>query len=305
MGILRSIYNLMPNKMKNFALHVLEEYGQKKYAQKVKENALNLRKTILEYYADKEISDIKIKKAVEYLRVNQTDFYTKRIMSDSNLKVKYGFDNERKLPYVMHYGKKLYFKRDMSIKSMIAAYKALLNEQNVDSPHLYLRAEDKTKKYCCVVDAGASEGIFSLDIIDYCDKLYIVECDSSWNEALRATFSPYRFKVIFCNKYLGDKMNSEVISLDELLKEEKKVDLIKMDIEGAEPSALMGGESVLAQNDQCRLLVCVYHYQNEEKDVDSILNNYKKDYRDSYVIFPHDYDQQIPYFRNGVITYFK
>lgn len=86
MGILRSIYNLMPNKMKNFALHELEEYGQKKYAQKVKENALNLRKTILEYYADKEISDIKIKKAVEYLRVNQTDFYTKRIMSDSNLK---------------------------------------------------------------------------------------------------------------------------------------------------------------------------------------------------------------------------
>lgn len=188
---------------------------------------------------------------------------------------------------------------------MIAAYKALLNEQDVDSPHLYLRNEDKKKKYCCVVDAGASEGIFSLDIINHCDKLYIVECDSSWNEALYATFRPYRSNVVFCNKFLSDKMESGAVSLDELLKEEKKVDLVKMDIEGAEPSALMGGKIVLAQNEQCRLLVCVYHYQNEEKNVDSILNNYKKDYRDSYVIFPHDQNQQIPYFRNGVITYYQ
>lgn len=98
----------MPNKMKRFALHILEENGQKKYAQKVKENTLNLRNTISDYYEDKEISDFKMQKSVEYLRTNQTDFYTKRIVSDPDLKVKYGFDNERNLPYVIHYGKRLY-----------------------------------------------------------------------------------------------------------------------------------------------------------------------------------------------------
>lgn len=305
MGILRPVYDMMPEKMKNYVMHVLEENGQKKYAKKVKENASRLRMTILDYYADKEISDIKIKKSVQYLRTNETDFYTKRIVSDPGLKVKYGFDDKRKLPYVIHNEKKLYFRHDMNKKTVIATYKALLNEQNVDSPHLYLRDKYKKKKYCCVVDAGASEGIFSLDIIDHCDKLYIVECDGSWNEALHATFHPYRSKVVFCNKYLGDKIGSDVISLDELLKKEKKVDLIKMDIEGAEPSALIGGETILARNEQCCLLVCVYHYQNEEKDVDLILSDYKKEYRDSYVIFPHDSNQQVPYFRNGVITYYK
>lgn len=303
MRIKKIIYNALPDKIKKFVMYILECNGQKKYADQIKKNAKDLRKTILQYYADKEIKDDKLKKAVEYLRANQTDFYMKRIKTDPKLEIKYGYDKERKLPYVIHSnGKKLYFKRDMNKKKVIASYRALLNEQNIASPHLYL--QDKKKSYHCVVDAGASEGIFSLDIIDYCEKLYLIECDSSWKEALEATFRPYWSKVVICNNYLGDQSEeNSVVSLDDLLKEEEKVDLIKMDIEGAEPEALKGGTRTLARNQQCQLLVCVYHYQKEEDEVDSILKNYEKIYRDSYVIFPHDPNQHIPYFRNGVVTY--
>ena len=304
MKFLKKIYEKMPAGIKGIADKWLQSIGHKRYKKIVKNNSQKLRKTILQYYTDQSFDDEKLKKAVDYFKANETDFFMKEI--ECIQEIRYGYDNEKKLPYVVHNGKKLFFKRDMNKKAVIKAYRGLIDEQNESSPHLYLPDSEKKKKYGCVVDAGASEGIFSLDIIDQCEKIVLVECDSGWNEALQATFSPYLSKVEFCNKFLGGKTKDDnTISIDELLAAEKDVDLVKMDIEGAEPQALEGAERTLGENPQCRLLICVYHYQDEEKDVDAILKDYKKVYRDSYVIFPHDFNQKPPYFRNGVITYQK
>ena len=42
------------------------------------------------------------------------------------------------------------------------------------------------------VDAGAAEGIWSLDIIDKIKELYLFECDDDCIEPLRATFAPWK-----------------------------------------------------------------------------------------------------------------
>jgi 16S rRNA A1518/A1519 N6-dimethyltransferase RsmA/KsgA/DIM1 with predicted DNA glycosylase/AP lyase activity len=42
-----------------------------------------------------------------------------------------------------------------------------------------------------VVDAGAAEGNFALSVIDKASKVYIIEGDAGWCEALRQTFLPY------------------------------------------------------------------------------------------------------------------
>lgn len=304
MKFLKIIYEKMPGSIRKITDKFLQDIGHKQYKKMIRDNSQKLRKTILHYYADQSVDDEKLKKAVDYFKANETDFFMKKI--ECRQEISYGYDKERKLPFVMHNGKRLYFKSDMNRKAVMKAYKGLVDEQNESSPHLYLPDSEKKKKYGCVVDAGASEGIFSLDIIDQCEKIILVECDSGWNEALQATFSPYLSKVEFCNKFLGGKTNDDsTVSLDELLAAEKEVDLIKMDIEGAEPQALEGAKRTLEQNPQCQLLICVYHYQDEEKDVDAILKDYKKFYRDSYVIFPHDFNQNPPYFRNGVISYKK
>jgi 16S rRNA A1518/A1519 N6-dimethyltransferase RsmA/KsgA/DIM1 with predicted DNA glycosylase/AP lyase activity len=61
---------------------------------------------------------------------------------------------------------------------------------------------------CCrtslVIDCGTAEGIFTLSVIDRASKVYCIECDPLWMEALEMTLQPYRDKVIVLNKFASD-----------------------------------------------------------------------------------------------------
>ena len=54
---------------------------------------------------------------------------------------------------------------------------------------------------------------------------------------------------------------------------DKKIDFIKMDIEGYESQALHGAKRTLEQND-VKLDICVYHNVNDEEEIKKLLEEY-------------------------------
>ncbi len=135
---------------------------------------------------------------------------------------------------------------------------SLCKEQDKDSPHCYdfgflnLEASD------VVIDGGAAEGFFSLQIIDRVKKVYLVEGDEPWIEALKYTFEPYKHKVEIIPKWLGNKSDKKRITLDEIGRS-NQISMVKLDIEGAETEALEGGKELFSSKRPMTAIICTYH----------------------------------------------
>jgi len=71
-----------------------------------------------------------------------------------------------------------------------------------------------------------------------------------------------------------DSLQVTTISIDDFVSERKlpRVDFIKMDIEGAELSALKGAEKTICAN-KPRLAIAVYHRQDDFIDISTYLND--------------------------------
>lgn len=144
-------------------------------------------------------------------------------------------------------------------------------EQDADSPHRYQTETFHVCKHDVVFDIGVAEGNFALDVIDMVDKLYLLEADKEWIKALKYTFEPYKDKVEIIDAIVGDG-SGESTAID-FLADGKKVDFIKMDIEGYEIQALWGAKRTLEQND-VRLDICAYHHADDEKEIKKLLEEF-------------------------------
>lgn len=179
-------------------------------------------------------------------------------------------DAENALPYVMHKGKKLYFKRDM-VSMVESAYRSLLIEQDKRSAHRYVDSYEDLKGKI-LLDIGAAEAIFTLDTIDYIDHAYLFECDDAWIEALNATFAPWKNKITIVRKYVSDADDENNMTLDTFFKDKENSKLfLKMDIEGYERKALKGAMNLLSSSDNISGSVCVYHQHDDERVIGNIL----------------------------------
>lgn len=71
-----------------------------------------------------------------------------------------------------------------------------------------------------------------------------------------------------------------VVSLDNFIRKtvNKKVDFIKMDIEGAELSALLGAKELL-ENQKPRLAICIYHEYNDLWEIPLLIKKINPDYK--------------------------
>ena len=180
-------------------------------------------------------------------------------------------DSTNGLPYVIHNDKKLYFPRVFPLENIATLYLSLITEQDERSAHRYVASYDELRGKT-LLDIGSAEGIFSLDTIELVEHVYLFEYESFWQEALKATFAPWSHKVTIVPNYVGDKKEGIVIRIDDFMKDKAKDNLfLKMDIEGAEQSALRGALEILKNGKNMNVAVCTYHRPEDPKVISELL----------------------------------
>lgn len=237
---------------------------------KIRKKTIFLKQIILNMYKDS--TDTEILEVLEYLKKNELETFNYDFIEKyKNMEVNCCFDEEAKLWYVVEHGKRIYMKASYNTKeSVIQYYKSICLEQDEQSPHRYLVNGYDVEDGMTVIDAGVAEGNFTFSIIDKAAKVYLIESDQEWIDALNYTFKDYKDKIIYINKYLSNVVSKTTITIDEIAKTEK-IDYIKIDIEGNEILALQGATKTL--EGKLKLNVCSYHNENDEKEIKKILEH--------------------------------
>lgn len=214
------------------------------------------------------------------------------------------YDRNKDLYYVWFEGKRLYLASNYKFK--IKNGKKYVNdfwqEQDLNSPHRYEEDDVMVEEGDVLVDAGVCEGNFSLHNVDKAGKIYLIECAPDWMKALRATFEPYKDKVVFCDKFLGGCDTETTVTLNSLVKE--PVNFIKMDIEGEEINALRGSDRVFADSNHIKCSICSYHKHGDEEKIKAILQEYglKTVTSKGYMLFTYDAEiWKNPELRRGIV----
>lgn len=269
------------------------------------------------YYRQKEalLNEYKNKKEFDkytsYLQTNPLDVFNDNFVTKyKNMDNKVYFDPGNSLYYVFHNNKRMYFSKKYQKEEQVRKYyTSILIEQDPDSPHRYQTERFHVCQGDTVLDAGAAEGNFALDIIDLADKIYLVEADEEWIEALEYTFESFKNKVEIIKGFAGSGAQGTV-TIDNIIGE-KKIDFIKMDIEGSEVAALCGAKKTLEKNN-VKLDICAYHAPEDEEKIKKMLKEeaYHTETSDGFMIFMSGINFYIeetvcPQFVRGIVRGYK
>ena len=178
------------------------------------------------------------------------------------------------------------------------------------NPHAYEAGKVAISRSDWVIDAGASEGFFVRYALERGANVLAVEPIQKFAEALKRTYSReiLEGRVLILNAGLGARPGTarvnirenmifastvsevggegEIIpitTVDEILEKGiiPTVNFIKMDIEGAENSAMRGAEETLRKL-QPKLSIAVYHEYDNARIVDRLVMQAQPAYRVSY-----------------------
>ena len=253
-------------------------------------------------------------KDVHFIQTNGiTDFPYKKLNDAPNFEC--GIDDKIHLPYVVHKEKRLFFPQSYTLDFCKMLYKRYIDTECIlgghyreKCPHQYQTESFCIKEGDILVDVGCAEALLSLDVIDKVSKVYLLEADKEWIQALNETFKDYSDKVIIINKFASGADSESTITLKSLLCDDIDKSLfIKMDIEGAEVEVLNGSKEFLKSVKDLKLACCTYHKQDDAEKIEKIYKelNLNFEYSDGYMIFIFDECQKPPYFRHGVIRGWK
>ncbi|GHA58532.1 FkbM family methyltransferase [Pontibacter akesuensis] len=265
-----------------------------------------LRHDILSYYSQVPVLQLSSEEteAIDFLKRNRLHVFPYPFVNTyTGSEVNVLEDKALGLKFVIHEGKKLYFKRKWGVRKIKRNYSYLLLEQDLASPHRYLTKEFKVLPGDVVADAGAAEGNFALSIVEIARKIYLFETDPEWVEALEATFAPWKEKVEIINKFVSNRDDAEHQSLDSFFSEKETVNFIKADVEGAEAQLLQGAAHLLSQSSPPHVAITTYHQQQDAEDLSQLLleRGYRIEFSDGFMIFHHDKHLKAPYLRRGLI----
>ncbi len=260
------------------------------------------REDFLEYYSSIDVNDQDKRRIIETVeRSDRLRAFNYSFVEKYKDGIGCVLDESCGLYYANYNGKKLYLNRNFSSKGAAEKYIAsLLIEQDEMSPHKYLD-DGFSFDDGVLLDCGAAEGNFSLELAEKAEKIILVEADECWNEALEKTFEPWKEKVVIINKYLGNKDDDIFVTINSLAKE-YDIDFIKMDIEGAEVEALSAARDYLKNRNKMKLAVCVYHNLEDERKIREILEpiGFVGETTKGYMVFPDNMNQP-PRLVHGVL----
>lgn len=212
------------------------------------------------------------------------------------------FDEQSDMYYVLHNGKRLYFPKGKSTEWIANQYRQLILEQKNGCPHRYWDSMNEPILGDIFIDVGAAEGIVALDYVSVCKKIILIESDIKWLEALKITFANYNDKVVIVNKLCSDRDDEKYATLDNITSGFAGESIVvKMDVEGAEIEVLKGARRLL--EDGAKFAVCTYHNGNDARIISEIFDEagYKFHFSDGVMLLPLDVNQEVPFFRKGVI----
>lgn len=265
-----------------------------------------LRKKIPEYFnalPQGEINEEQ-KEVLRYLEQNPVTTYpypfNEKYLTE-NIEVFH--DRDSSMHYVVHEGRRLYFKRRWGVKRIRRAWSELLKEQDPGSPHRYLTGNFGISAEDVVADIGAAEGNFALSAVEKVKKIYLFEYDSEWTEALEMTFAPWKDKVTIINRYVSDTDQGKFIRFDSLFRNNNDVTFIKIDVDGYEQKVLDGCSELLGSNVPLKIVLCTYHKAEDEHDFTALLleKGFKVEPSSGYTIFYYDKKLKAPWLRRGLI----
>lgn len=206
-----------------------------------------------------------LRRVMEYVSGNGVRMYCYSFYDEyMNRDMPVFYDGERGLYYGVCFGRRMYLSRKYDTPRKAEFYfRYACMEQDERSPHRYLSEYFSIGKGEIGIDIGAAEGIFAVQVVDDVEHIYLIESDAGWCEALEATFRNDRDKVTIIEGYVSDTDGNGNLTLDTVFKD-KKIDFIKMDIEGGERKALQGAGQLMGR---CmpKMAVCVYHNAEDEK----------------------------------------
>lgn len=320
MKLFRQITKINPAKlMRNIKLLMATDYNQSiiEIHQKMDDIKGSLKNEIfrikvLSYYKEHPESALNFKEELLFLEQNGDEpiaFPYKQVKKLENIES--GYDKKRRLPYVIHKGKRLYFPKEWNMIQVTKLYKYYIENEGftgekhrVKMPHQYQTESFCVKQGDVVLDIGCCEALFALDVIDVAKKIYLVECDPCWIDALNATFAPYKEKVKIIHKLVSDTDSETSITLPSILTEEQNASLfIKMDIEGYETSVINASKELLSKAENIRLACCTYHKEHDAEILSNVFTelNYKTEFSDGYILFIYGQELKAPFFRKAII----
>lgn len=270
----------------------------------IKDRFYLLKLLLIEKYKDTQ--DTEIQKVLEYWKTNELSVYNQYVkLEDERYVVQW--DCIENMPYIMFEDKRMYYPYDY-IFSEYDGKKVVTDifaEQQQTSPHRYINNNIKIENGDIIADAGVQEGNFSLRYIEKVKKVYLFECDKRWIRPLQKSFEKFKDKVVLCSGILGQMHGGRYVNLDNIIKTE--LNFLKMDVEGAEVEALLGGRHVLSNN-WVKCAICSYHKSGDEMAIKDLLKSYgyKTNTSQGYMIFYYD---NIIYssldFRRGIVYAMK
>lgn len=221
------------------------------------------------------------------------------------------YDSKKSKVFVIHNGKKMYLPKGWSKETASKYYLRFIERENIlggdfttKTPHQYQSNQIHVDNGDIIIDAGAAEGLFALDVIEKAKFVYLFEVDEVWIDALKATFEPYKDKVSIISKYLSGVDSKDCTTLSSVLPQTTGESyFIKMDIEGEEENVLRACETFLQSSNKIKVSCCTYHRADHEKDIPLFLKShgFQTEFSDGFMVFYWDSNLNIPYFRKGLV----
>lgn len=240
------------------------------FKEKIENKFFFYKESILRRY--KATTDEEIMAVLDYIKKNGLSNYNYEFTQKyEQLDVSVYYDITNGLYYVIHFGKRLYFSRKYDTEEKVREYyRWILMEQDEKSPHRYLTKDFEVSEGSIVADVGVAEGNFALEVVERVSKMYLIEADESWIEALNATFKNYSNKVVIIKGFVTSYNEGEFCTLDSIIP--SPVNFIKMDVEGNEWDALLGAQKIIQNTADLKLAVCAYHSDFDQELIESFMD---------------------------------
>lgn len=262
-------------------LYLLDERIRKKYREEIEGTV--------------QCADLEKQEVIDFLKQNSVRMYCYHFF-DTYMEntVPIFWDEEASMFYATYHSKRMYFARRIhTVEAARNYYNSIILEQDLLSPHRYLTDKFQIGEGEVGIDLGTAEGIFALDVVDNAEFLYLIEPDAEWVEALKWTFRDYEDKIKIIKAFVSeDDTKDGYISIDGLIGQ-KRINFIKMDIEGGELNALKGATGILT-GQRVKLAVCSYHHTEDYDSICAYLGKfgYRTSHSKGYLICTGEWEKE-------------